>query len=110
MIKCQSQHELYAWLSKLVTGTGNFVFQTGELVRDFMGEDYMRMHYEEAEAFRELYNMRQAIDTQYIKTEKALIDRKEKLLKQGDLTKWGSGPFSCFKDEKQMAELKDKLL
>jgi len=26
MIKCQSQHELFAWLSKLATGTGNFVF------------------------------------------------------------------------------------
>jgi len=26
MIKCQSQHELFAWLSKLATGTGNFVY------------------------------------------------------------------------------------
>lgn len=25
MIKCQSQHELYAWLSKMITGTGNFI-------------------------------------------------------------------------------------
>lgn len=45
-----------------------------------------------------------------MKSEKALIDRKEKLLKAGDLTKWGSGPFSCFKDEKQMAELREKIL
>lgn len=29
MIKCTSQHELFAWLSKLTTGTGNFVYQTG---------------------------------------------------------------------------------
>jgi hypothetical protein len=94
----------------LATGTGNFVFQTGELVRDFLGEDYMRVHWEESETFRELYNMRTAIDSQYIKFEKALIERKEKLLKAGDLAKWGSGPFSCFKDEKQIAELRDKLL
>ena len=45
-----------------------------------------------------------------MRTEKALIDRKEKMLKAADLTKWGSGPFSCFKDEKQMAELREKLL
>jgi len=25
MIKCQSQHELFGWLSKMVSGTGNFV-------------------------------------------------------------------------------------
>jgi len=31
-------------------------------VRDFLGEDYMRVHWEESESFRELYNMRNAID------------------------------------------------
>lgn len=25
MIKCQSQHELFAWLSKMITGSGNFI-------------------------------------------------------------------------------------
>ena len=70
----------------------------------------MRVHWEESETFRELYNMRGAADSQFVRTEKALIDRKEKMLKAADLTKWGSGPFSCFKDENQMAELREKLL
>ncbi len=81
LIKCQPQHEIYAWLSKLATGTGNFVYQTGELVKDFLGEDYMRVHWEEAESFRELYSLRDGIQNQFIKSEKAIIDRKEKLLK-----------------------------
>jgi hypothetical protein len=42
--------------------------------------------------------------------EKTLIDKKEKLFKIADLNKWGSGPFSAFKDDKQMADLRDKLL
>lgn len=100
MIKCKSQHELFAWLSKLATGTGNFVYQTGELVKDYLGEDYMRTHLEEADCFKEVFQMREAIHNQFVKAEKTLIEKKEKLLKQGDLSKWGSGPFSCFKDEK----------
>ena len=41
----------------------------------------MRVHWEESETFRELYNMRGAADSQFVRTEKALIDRKEKMLK-----------------------------
>jgi hypothetical protein len=26
LVKCQTQHELYSWLSKLATGTGNFIY------------------------------------------------------------------------------------
>lgn len=29
MIKCQEQADMFAWLSKVVTGTGNFVYNTG---------------------------------------------------------------------------------
>ena len=70
----------------------------------------MRKHHEESETFRELFNMREAVHNQYIKTEKALIERKEKLFKQGDLSKWGSGPFSCFADQKQIMDLQGHLM
>ena len=109
MIKCQPQHELFAWLSKLATGTGNFVYQTGQLVQDFLGEDYMRPHLEEPESFKELMQMREAAHNLFVKVEKTLIEKKEKLFKAGDPNKWGSGPFSCFTHERQINELKDRL-
>ena len=52
----------------------------------------MRMHFEESDAFKELFNLREAIRNQYVKQEKALIDKKEKLFKVGDLSKWGGAP------------------
>ena len=67
MIKCQSQHDLFLWLSKMATGTGNFVASTGQLVGDYMGEDYMKTHFEEADIFKEFFNYREAIRTQYLK-------------------------------------------
>ena len=61
MIKCQGQAALFQGLSKKATGTGNFVASTGQLVGDYLGEDYMRAHFEEAESFKELFNLREAI-------------------------------------------------
>lgn len=110
MIKCQSQHELFAWLSKLATGTGNFVFQTGELVRDYLGEEYMRVHFEEADSFKEVFNLREAVRTQFVRMEKALLDRKEKLYKAGDMSKWAGGGPSCFRDALEMSELRNQLM
>lgn len=111
MIKCSSQHELFLWLSKMATGTGNFVASTGQLIGDYLGEDYMRMHFEEAESFKEIFNLREIIRTQYVKQEKALIEKKEKLFKVGDLSKWGGAPGqSCFRDELEMTDLRNTLM
>ena len=102
---------MFDCLSKVVTGTGNLVYNTGRLVNDYLGEDYMRMHHEEAEAFKELFNLREAVKNSHIKQEKTLLEKKEKLFKVGDLSKWGGGaPHSCFKDEKEMSDLSGKLM
>jgi len=37
MTKCQDQHEMYCWLSKMITGSGNFIAQQGELFESFLG-------------------------------------------------------------------------
>jgi hypothetical protein len=81
MIKCGEQAELFGWLSKVVTGTGNFIYNTGQLVNDYLGEDYMRMHFEESESFRELFNLRENVKNLHIKQEKTLNEKKEKLFK-----------------------------
>lgn len=71
----------------------------------------MRMHFEEAESFRELINLRESVKNFNIKQEKSLTDKKDKLFRIGDLSKWGGGPpHSCFKDEKEIAELSGKLM
>jgi hypothetical protein len=31
MTKCTDQHEMFAWLSKMITGSGNFIAQQGDL-------------------------------------------------------------------------------
>ncbi len=71
----------------------------------------MRMHFEESESFRELFTLREAIRAQYVKQEKALIDKKEKLFRVGDLSKWGGVPGqSCFRDELEMTDLRNTLM
>lgn len=66
MIKCAPQHELYAWMSKMVTGTGNFIAQQGELIEKYLGEG-LKYHFDEHESFRELFNLRESVKVQYIK-------------------------------------------
>lgn len=60
MIKCQSQHELFAWLSKMITGTGNFIAQQGELIEKYIG-DHMKYHFDEQESYKELFSLREQV-------------------------------------------------
>ena len=69
----------------------------------------MRYHFEEADTLKEMFQLREAVRTQFIRVEKTLIDKKEKLFKTTDISKWGGGA-SCFKDDKEMSDLKDKLM
>ena len=60
MTRCKDQHELYAWLSKMVVGTGNFVAQQGELFKDFLGS-HLKYHLLEHESFREILRQREEV-------------------------------------------------
>lgn len=53
MTRCQDQHEMYAWLSKMITGQGNFIAQQGELFKQFMGQN-MKYHLFEHDSLREI--------------------------------------------------------
>jgi hypothetical protein len=88
MIKCQSQHELFAWLSKMVTGSGNFIAQQGELVDKFFG-DGLKFHLDEHDTYRELFATREKVKQDFVRMEKSLIDKKDKLFKSRDIYKWG---------------------
>ena len=70
-----------------MTGTGNFMAQMGDLLRKNMGE-YLKYHLKETDTFRELYEVREHVKTSFIRNERALMEKKEKLWKSKDLNKW----------------------
>lgn len=53
-----------------------------------MGSD-LKYHLLEHESFREILKTREDIKNQYLKQEKALQDKKEKLFRNKDFSKWG---------------------
>lgn len=65
----------------------------------------MKYHLDEHESFREIFNIREITKQQYVRSERALIDKKEKLFKGKDLFKWGG-----FEDNVELLKLKDELL
>ncbi len=79
---------MYAWLSKMVTGTGNFIAQQGDLFKNFMGS-HLKYHLAEHESFREILKQRDDVNAMVNRHSKTLGDKKEKLLKNKDITKWG---------------------
>ena len=72
----------------MITGTGTFVSQQGELFKNFLGS-HMKYHLLEHESYRELLKAREEVKNSYLKQEKALNDRKEKLFRSKDYAKWG---------------------
>ena len=53
MIKVDRLYELYAWLSKMSTGTGNHIANLGDLIKVYLG-GHLKYHMSEHETFREL--------------------------------------------------------
>jgi hypothetical protein len=110
MTRCQDQHEMYAWLSKMITGTGNFIAQQGELFKNFLGSN-MKYHLLEHESFREILKQRDELKNGFIKSEMKLLEKKERLFKNREFSKWGyTGPnqdlerlSGKFTDNKQAA-------
>lgn len=80
MIRVDRMHELYAWLSKMSTGTGNHIANLGDLFHVYLGS-HQKYHMAEHESFRELHSLREQVKQNFIKKERHLIDRKEKLFK-----------------------------
>ena len=92
MVRVDRQHELYAWLSKMATGTGNHVANLGELFKVYLGT-HMKYHEAEHESFRELSTLREAVKQNFVRKERYLNDRKEKMFRAQDISRWGfEGP------------------
>ena len=49
----------------------------------------MKYHYLEHESFRDILKLREDLKGSYLKAEKNLTEKKEKLYRAKDFTKWG---------------------
>jgi uncharacterized protein YjcR len=87
-----------------MSSTGVFVKNLGDLLRKGFTE-HLKYNLHEAETFRDLFSYRDNLATHYIKAERDLYVRKEKLLKLRDPTKWGAG----IEDLAQMMSMRDEL-
>ena len=104
MIRVDRTHELYAWLSKMSTGTGNHIANLGDLFKVYLGS-HLKYHMAEHESFRELHTVRETVKQNFIKKESSLIDRKMRLFKTQDVSRWGfEGP------QDDLIRRKDELL
>ena len=104
MIRVDRLHELYAWLSKMSTGTGNHIANLGDLFKVYLGS-HLKYHMSEHESFRELYGLRETVKQNFMKKERHLIERKEKLYRSQDISRWG---FEGNQDD--LIRRKDELL
>jgi hypothetical protein len=64
---------------------------------------HLKYYLDQHESFRELLRNRDEYKTAFNKSEKSLNDKKEKLLKQKDLSKWG------YQGEGGVGEIERKL-
>jgi len=104
MIRCDRLHELYAWLSKMSTGTGNHIANLGDLFKVYLG-GHLKYHLAEHESFRELQALRESVKQNFIKKERTLIEKKERLFKSQDISRWiFEGP------QDELIRRKDELL
>ena len=88
MIKVDRLHELYSSLSNISTGTAKHVENLGDLFKVYLGS-HLKYHLAEHESFRELHSMRELVKQDFMKKERSLIERKERLFRAKDISRWG---------------------
>jgi len=58
------------------------------LFKTFFGT-HLKYHYLEHESFKDILKVREDLKVSYIKAEKNLMEKKEKLFRSKDFSKWG---------------------
>lgn len=96
-IQCVSQAQVFEQLSRVMSSTGIYIKNLGEMMRKGFS-DHLKYNLHEAETFKDLFGHRDNVAQAYLKSEKALQEKKEKLFKMRDPTKWGAAP-------KELAEM-----
>lgn len=104
-IKCTTQNEVYSKLSDVYMSQSQFVANMGEITRKSFA-DNLKYHMFEADSLREIFKEREAVKSVFLRAEKDLLYKKEKLWKQKDrdIYKWG-----C-EDVLKLEKIKEKVL
>ena len=99
-IQCTPQALVYDHLSKVMTSTGVYIKQLGDMFRGSFAQ-HLKYNLNEAGTFRDLFAHRDQSYQSFIRADKALIERKEKLFRLKDTTKWGG-----FRDDVQQVKFR----
>jgi hypothetical protein len=75
-------------LSKVMTSSGVYIKQLGDMFKTSFAQ-HLKYNLNEASTFRDLFSHREQAYQAYVKADRALFDKKEKLFKLKDTTKWG---------------------
>ena len=87
MVKLQQSTDLFASLSKIISGTGTYLSNTGELTKLYCGS-HLKYHRAETDSIREVFSVRQSLHREYLKRERALFIKKDKLFQAKNPSKW----------------------
>ena len=87
-----------------MTSTGVYIKQLGDMYRSSFSQ-HLKYNLHEAGTFRDLFTQRDQSYQSFIRAERALQDKKERLFKLKDTTKWGG-----FKDDVQQVRFKPELV
>lgn len=87
-IQCTTQAVAFEQIAKVMTSSGIYVKNLGEIIRKNLA-DHMKYNLHEGDTFRDLFTYRDTLFHAYSKADKTLQEKKEKLFKLRDLTKWG---------------------
>jgi hypothetical protein len=104
-IQCTTQAVAFEQIAKVMTSSGIYVKNLGDIIRKNLA-DHMKYNLHEGDTFKDLFTHRDALFHAYSKADKALQEKKEKLFKLRDPTKWG-GDTNHIQD---MMRIKDALL
>lgn len=72
----------------MLSGSGHHLQHTGELIKLYCGS-HLKYHFLEGETLKELYTVRESVKYQYLRKERALYEKKDKIFKLRDISKWG---------------------
>lgn len=87
VIKESEYSEIFSMVGSVMRQTQQHFEEQGELIKLYCGS-HMKYHLAESESLAETSSFRESVKSNFVKREKQLNDKKLKLLKEPDVSKW----------------------
>lgn len=94
----------------MIQATGQNLQNSTELIKLYCGS-HLKYHFAEGESMRELFQVREQVKNVYMRKERALIEKKERIFRGRDVTKYLCTSISLDdlkKKEPELLRVKDK--